>query len=321
MRDLFWNSEEKRIRAFWRLTIQFILFVVAYMLPVLILNEFKNPYTRNLADEIITFVYVLFSIWIVTHFIDKRHFATLGFNFDLGWFLDFLEGMLIGAFVFVIVFIIEYSFGWLKVTADTALTKEVHLIEVVGRFFGYTAVAVMEETFTRGYQIKNIAEGLKTNIEKSKSAIVAALFISSLIFGALHFLNPNSDFMSTFNLFVIGLFYGYAYVISGSLALPIGIHAAWNFVQGNVFGFSVSGLGSEVSILHSFSFGPKIFTGGKFGPEAGIVIYPGIIVGIFILNKIVNKHFFDFSLNERITKYIPLPKKVEGENLPLPKEN
>ncbi len=306
MRNYFWNIEEKRIKALWRLSIQFILFVAAYMLPVLILNEFKNPYTRNLADELITLTFVLFTIWLVARFIDKRRFASLGYEFDTNWIMDFLQGILIGAFVFVIVFIIEFSFGWLKATEDPALTKEIHLLEILGRLLGYTAVAVMEETFTRGYQIKNIAEGLKGIVKTHNRAVVWALVISSAIFGLLHILNPDADALSTFNLILIGMFYGYAYVVTGSLALPIGIHTAWNFVQGNILGFSVSGLGSEVTLIHSVASGPRIFTGGKFGPEAGIVIYPGIIVGVLLINILINRNILRFGVKGGLTEYVPL---------------
>lgn len=305
-RDFFYNEEEKRLKAFWRLAIQFVFFVIAYMLPVLILNKFKNPYTRNLADEIITLTFVLLSIWFVTRFIDKRSFASLGYNLTQKWFLEFLEGMFIGAFVFLIVFIIDFSFGWLRVTKDPAMSQEVRILEVLGRLVGYTAVALMEETFTRGYQIKNIAEGLRGKLKSNTGAVVWALVISSVVFGLLHYLNPNSDFLSTFNLVLIGMFYGYAYIISGSLALPIGIHTAWNFVQGNVLGFSVSGLGTEVSLIHSITSGPRIWTGGTFGPEAGLVIYPGIIAGVLFLNLLVNKNLFKFTVVEELTEYKPL---------------
>ena len=64
---------------------------------------------------------------------------------------------------------------------------------------------------------------------------------------------------------------GAAFKFSGSLWLPIGIHWAWNFTQGNVFGFSVSGTGKRESILNSMVNGPDLVTGGDFGPEASVV--------------------------------------------------
>ncbi len=307
--NLFWNQEERRLRALWRLSIQFVIFVVAYMLPVLILNRFKNPYTRNLADEIITLTLVLASIWLVVRFIDRRKFVDLGFKINRQWVIDFLQGMLIGGVVFLIVFITEYSLGWLKISVVTKLSDKIYLLEWVGRLIGYIAVATMEETFSRGYQLRNIAEGLDGILKERKNAVIVALFASSVIFGAAHLLNPNSSFLSTFNLFLIGLFYGYAFVISGSLALPIGIHAAWNFVQGNIFGFTVSGLGLEVSLLRSNQFGPKLFTGGAFGPEAGILIYPGIIGGLLLLNKLAHGGLFKFNLREDIARYTPYQKE------------
>ena len=67
------------------------------------------------------------------------------------------------------------------------------------------------------------------------------------------------------------------------LWLPIGIHIGWNFFEGVVFGFPVSGL--EIShIMHNTMHGPEIITGGKFGPEAGLILIPGLVLGVIIVS-------------------------------------
>ena len=79
-----------------------------------------------------------------------------------------------------------------------------------------------------------------------------------------------------------GLMLGMAYKASGNLWLPIGIHWAWNFTQGNIFGFIVSGYYSAASIFTAEVDGPDLFTGGAFGPEASIIapIF-GVTLSIF----------------------------------------
>lgn len=99
-----------------------------------------------------------------------------------------------------------------------------------------------------------------------------ALGVSALLFGFVHIFQPNASVWSSIAIAIeAGVLLGAAFKFSGSLWLPIGIHWAWNFTQGNVFGFSVSGTGKGESILNSMVNGPDLVTGGDFGPEASVV--------------------------------------------------
>jgi hypothetical protein len=62
----------------------------------------------------------------------------------------------------------------------------------------------------------------------------------------------------------------------------MGMHAGWNFFQGPIFGFSVSGLTTE-SLLHHSLTGKTWITGGEFGPEAGIAVVPVICLGLLAM--------------------------------------
>ena len=87
-----------------------------------------------------------------------------------------------------------------------------------------------------------------------------------------------------------GVLLGAAYKYTNSLWFPIGIHWAWNFTQGNVFGVAVSGGDIEESILSATLSGPDIITGGSFGPEASIIaLLLGSILSAFFLWKILKK--------------------------------
>ena len=68
----------------------------------------------------------------------------------------------------------------------------------------------------------------------------------------------------------------------------MGMHAGWNFFQGPIFGFEVSGMGSQSLINHTLS-GPEWITGGTFGPEAGIPVIPAIILALLIMYLWTNK--------------------------------
>jgi len=102
--------------------------------------------------------------------------------------------------------------------------------------------------------------------------------ISSALFGLIHLGNPNATLVGAAGIFFAGLLFAYAFLRTKQLWLPIGLHIGWNFFEGVVFGFPVSGL--DIYALARISVhGPELWTGGAFGPEAGLIVLPAIVVG------------------------------------------
>ncbi len=122
---------------------------------------------------------------------------------------------------------------------------------------------------SRGYHLQTIASG--TNL-------LWGLIVSSAIFGALHLANPHATWISAAGIFFAGLFLGYAYIRTGKLWLSIGLHIGWNFFEGVIFGYPVSGIDTYHLTRISVS-GPGLWTGGAFGPEAGLILLPAIVLG------------------------------------------
>ena len=109
---------------------------------------------------------------------------------------------------------------------------------------------------------------------------------SSLLFGMFHLGSPNASMVSTLNIVLWGILFGAAYLLTGSLAIPIGVHISWNLFQGNVFGFPVSGVtfpADTVTFISIDQTGPELWTGGAFGPEAGLLGFFAIILGILLV--------------------------------------
>ena len=132
-------------------------------------------------------------------------------------------------------------------------------------------VGVGEEIIFRGVIFRQIDE---------RWNIWAALIVSALLFGFTHMPNNGATWWSSMAIAIeAGLLLGAAYKWSGTLWLPIGIHWAWNFTQGNIYGAAVSGTEAGDSVLVINAYGPDIVTGGAFGPEASIV---AVIFGIII---------------------------------------
>ena len=133
----------------------------------------------------------------------------------------------------------------------------------------------------RGYQIRNLAEGLPLR-NNPRFAVALAWIGTSLLFGLAHRLNPNATFLGGFNVFLAGLLLGLGYILTGQLGLSIGLHIATNFFQGFVFGYATSGATMAARLISTRVNGPEIWTGGAFGPEAGLVV-----TGLALLNALL----------------------------------
>jgi len=129
-------------------------------------------------------------------------------------------------------------------------------------------MAAMEEIIARGYQLTNVTEGLYTDHLGPTGSVALSILIVSVFFGLFHY-SSESGIISVLALVIGGFFYAVVYAITGELAIPIGFHVAWNFTEGCVYGFPVSGVSFGVTILQTQSVGSELWTGGVFGPEAG----------------------------------------------------
>lgn len=127
-------------------------------------------------------------------------------------------------------------------------------------------VAVSEEIGFRAVIFRLVEERAGSSI---------ALLISAMIFGALHLTNEDVSLAGVAGIAVgSGIFYAAVFMITRRLWTVIGLHFAWNFVEGNVYGVPVSGYDFD-GIVVSRLVGPEWLTGGPFGPEASI---PALIV-------------------------------------------
>lgn len=139
---------------------------------------------------------------------------------------------------------------------------------LISSLFMFLVVAIGEEVLFRGIVFRMIDDRWGT---------LVALVVSALIFGFVHITNDNATVWSSLAIAVeAGLLLGAAYKWSGTLWLPIGIHWSWNYFQGPVFGFAVSG-NDTTSLIQPVIQGSDWLTGGSFGAEASI---PAFVLGL-----------------------------------------
>ena len=215
----------------------------------------------------------------------------------------------------VLFFLVELAFGWIEVTdyVTTATGEGSAMGVIVASLIGYICVGIYEEMLSRGYHLRNLAEGLNFKAIGPRAALWLAYLISSSIFGILHATNPNASLVSTVNIILAGFFLGLGFVLTGELAIPIGLHITWNFFQGNVFGFPVSGNATSGTFIQTLQLGPDWMTGGAFGPEAGVIGILAIIVGSLLTILYVKQTRGAVSLQYDLAVYEPKHLANEAE--------
>ena len=173
-----------------------------------------------------------------------------------GAFANLGAGILIGALLYVAVVVVAAMLGVYQFIGPGDPSSLVRQIITNGIIPGF-----MEELLFRGILLRWLEEFAGSWI---------ALLITSFLFGLAHILNPGATIFSTAAIAVESLLLGGAYILTRSLWMPIGLHAAWNITQGAIFGIAVSG-NSAHGLLKSQLKGPAILSGGAFGLEGSII--------------------------------------------------
>ncbi len=275
LKRLFVSPGEPRLRSGWRLLCHAILIESVAFIVFLLYDLAIHPSPQEVIIEfsnivVLQLIVITLATWIARRYLDRRTFRSLGFGWDTQSFQDLIVGFILPALVMGSIFAFEWGVGWLQI--DRVMWKEEPSTTysiITNALLTSIAVGFYEELLFRGYRLQNLIEGLN---------LTWALVLSSAIFALAHLLNPHSSLASTLGLFGAGLFMAYAWLRTGRLWLPIGLHIGWNFFEGAVFGFPVSGLNFP-GIVQQIDIGPVVITGGAFGPEAGLVMLPMLAIG------------------------------------------
>ncbi len=311
----------------WRLTLQGLLLVILLVISELILSlavslifnelSFTNPSGELSGSSpqmlLITFLvrglFLSLSVWLAGRFFDRRPFSDFGFRINSSWWKDFWFGIGLGGILITSIFLLELAAGWVRPVGYlvTNIPDLLFLPAILIPLVIFIMVGFYEELLSRGYQLTNLAEGLTSKYIKPETAILLACLISSAFFGLFHAFNPNATLFSTLNICLAGIFLATGFLLTGELAIPIGLHISWNFFQGNVFGFPVSGADfRSATLIQIQQSGPAWLTGGAFGPEGGFLGILSNLIGILLIIFWVKKR----TGHIRLHKAISLPPTI-----------
>lgn len=303
--SVFWNGNERRLRAPWRL-LGAALFVVVITITLGILFAGLGANGAPNMGHLQANVATVAAIWLAARFLDRRAFSDTGVAITRNWCIDLGFGLALGALLMAAIFLVESTAGWVTITETFRTTEDTpsFMIAILLTAFFYLTVGVAEELAFRGYVMLNLAEGFNLNVIGSRWALIGSWIFVSGLFGIAHAIRPNATFVGCANIALAGVFLGLGYVLTGSLAIPIGTHITWNFFQGSVFGFPVSGTTFFPATFAAIEqSGPEAWTGGAFGPEGGLLGTLAILLGILAVAVYVRFRYRKLTLFTDIARY------------------
>ena len=216
------------------------------------------------------FILILFIFWVKV--IEKNSLSTLGFV-KKNWLKYLGWGILLSLLQMGVIALV-YQVGGIGTFELNELSLE-PILFILGLFPFWLLQGGTEEVATRGWLLTRIAA--RTNLP-------LAIGISSSLFGILHMGNAGVTFLSVLNIILDGVLAGLLFIYTDSIWLVVAQHGTWNYVQGNLLGFQVSGTGADASIF-SFTMGdgPDWLTGGTFGAEGSIITTLVLLLSVLIV--------------------------------------
>lgn len=236
----------------------------------------SDSYLINIPIFLITAVVLLLLYNLLIRYVEANDACKIAPRKDIS---SIGNGLFIGFSYFIIVTVTMSLCGYYHIKS-IQFDWEKQLFS----FTLFFLVAVSEEIFFRGILFRMI---------NRRWNIWAALVISALIFGGLHILNDNATLWSSIAIAIeAGSLLGAAYAYSKNIWLPIGIHWIWNYTQGNILGFPVSGEDNVTSIITPEISGPQWLTGGSFGAEASVIsAVIGLLISLWFIRKTIQQGY------------------------------
>ena len=255
--------------------ILFIIYSTILSLGIYTASE-SDFYLINIPIFLITAVVLLLLYNLLIRYVEANDACKIAPRKDIS---SIGNGLFIGFSYFIIVTVTMSLCGYYHIKS-IQFDWEKQLFS----FTLFFLVAVSEEIFFRGILFRMI---------NRRWNIWAALVISGLIFGGLHILNDNATLWSSIAITIeAGSLLGAAYAYSKNIWLPIGIHWIWNYTQGNILGFPVSGEDNVTSIITPEISGPQWLTGGSFGAEASAIsAVIGLLISLWFIRKTIQQGY------------------------------
>lgn len=243
----------------------FIFQVLSQTAVFILLPDTDSP--LSVLSILFTFPIIIILVYIYLTKIEHRDFRSIGLWKD-NCISSTLKGFLIGLVIFTLIVVIGVILGQYRFDGFD-LSSAVYIIPFL---IGLTIQSFSEEIYSRGWAMTYFTR---------RHSIYVALIVNCLIFALPHMTNNGVDVLSIVNVALSGFMLAVMFLRFDNLWICGGLHTAWNFSQGVLYGFKVSGA-QVPSILNFSQVGYNIINGGAFGPESGLISTFVVVVVIII---------------------------------------
>ncbi len=279
-------NDAGRLRSGWRLGLFILVFgglmfsLGSLVRLLVVLSEHLHfTFGSFLENIIFRFVFLISGLlagWFCNRWLEGLPWRALGLGLHARWGRDLLMGSIVGGASLALAAAVAVAGGGLRfsLSGRDLLPSVLQALATTAVLFIVAALA--EEALFRGYPLQTLTRA---------GLAWLAVLITSLPFALAHLQNPNVVAGFTFiNTALAGLWLAMAYLKTRSLWFPLGVHWAWNWTLGSVFGLPVSGLKLSASpLLQAVDRGPAWLTGGSYGIEGGLACTVALILSTLFI--------------------------------------
>ena len=256
----FLRNDQGQLRNGWWILIFIAVFLASQLVYHPVSKWLQNIGADHSSLSPLPVVFLLVVTWICMR-LRRQPLSAVGLSLDAKWLRLALYGTAFGSVQMVAVTALIYAAGGISFSLDPAHG----LAALAYGAWVFAWVALLEELLFRGFVFQRLVDGI---------GAPTALLLMAALFAIAHWGNPGmegtTEFWASIDTALGGILLGLAYLRTGSLALPIGIHFGWNWIQGSWLGFDVSGLQQAGWLLPQLLDKPQWLSGGAFGPEASV---------------------------------------------------
>ena len=259
MKAIFYDSQHRLRNGWWMLLFLFFVLVTVFLHQAVrrLLDAWGVP---DLWREPLPVLYMLLATWACTR-ARGESLASVGFQLDRRWARELCWGFALGIGGLLLATGLIMAIGAVRFVPDPARSVDGLSLGLYVFFFA----ALVEEILFRGFLFQRLLDGV---------GVWGAQIVLAVLFALAHWDNPGMDgvtrIWASIDIGLAAVLLGLAYLRTRSLALPLGLHLGWNWAQGSMLGFGVSGVDQHGWWQPVFGAHASWISGGEFGPEASV---------------------------------------------------